>query len=161
MSDAVAVVLGARVAPDGTPSAAVLRRTRHAVALYRVGEVSGLVLTGAAFPPAPSEAEAMARICRAADVPEAALTLEPRARTTRENLAFSAALAPGARLVIVTDTYHAARAGLAARQLGLAVTLSCPSAPDLPLRKRFTLALREALARLWYRLRYGFVSAKR
>ncbi|MFD2174133.1 YdcF family protein [Rhodobacter lacus] len=161
MSAPVAIVLGARIAPDGTPSAAVVRRTRHAIALYRAGEVSHLVLSGAAFDGAPSEAAVMAQLCRAAGVPEVALTLEPRARTTRENLTFSAALVPGARRVVVTDAYHAARAALAARQLGLAVVLSCPPAPELAPRQRLKLALREALARLWYRLRYGRFSATR
>lgn len=164
MSAATAIVLGAAVRPDGTPSAALHRRTLHAIGLYRSGAVARLVLSGAATGATISEAEAMARLCRAEGLPETAFLCEDRARSTIENLAFSRACfdgMPPGPLVLVTDGYHARRARLAARILGLEVVVSSPAAPDLPWPRRLRLTLREALATLWYALRFATVSARR
>ncbi|SOC12235.1 DUF218 domain-containing protein [Rhodobacter sp. JA431] len=155
MMPRTALVLGARVAPDGAPSAALRRRVGHAVKLYQTGQVARLILSGGAFDGAPAEATVMADLCRDAGLPESALVLEPRARNTRENFTCAKPLISDPALIVVTDTYHARRARLAARGLGLTISLSCPPAPDLPAVKRSKLALREAVASLWYLVRYG------
>ncbi|MBZ4022820.1 hypothetical protein CKO11_10145 [Rhodobacter sp. TJ_12] len=156
MTPRIALVLGARVAPDGTPSAALRRRVAHAISLYQAGQVGRLILSGGAFDGAPAEATVMADLCRAAGLPAAALIQEPKARNTRENFTCARPLL-GAEtaLVVVTDRYHARRARLAAGGLGLSLRLSCPPAPDLAWHQYLKLAAREAVASLWYALRYG------
>lgn len=142
----LALVLGAKVSASGAPSRALLRRTQHAIALFQVGQVSGLILSGGGAPI--SEAEVMAQICRAAGLPERALHLEPKARTTADNLRFAAPISAkaGADLLIVTDTWHLARAQLAAKRLGLSAAGSAPEGP----KPRRRVRLRETLALLGY-----------
>ena len=70
-----------------------------------------------------SEASAMAAWLVERGFPADRLLLEDRSRTTEENLLFSKAiiddLRPGARVTIVTSDFHAFRAALLARQLGI------------------------------------------
>lgn len=70
-----------------------------------------------------SEAQAMAGYLLGRGFPASALILEDRSRTTEENLLFSRAIMdrrrPGARWVIVTSSFHALRAAIIARRLGI------------------------------------------
>jgi uncharacterized SAM-binding protein YcdF (DUF218 family) len=70
-----------------------------------------------------SEASAMAAYLVARGFPADRLLLEDQSRTTEENLLLSKAimddLRPGARVAIVTSDFHAFRAALLARQLGI------------------------------------------
>lgn len=70
-----------------------------------------------------SEASAMASYLAERGFPADRLLLEDRSRNTEENLVFSKAimddLLPGARVTIVTSDFHAFRAALLARQLGI------------------------------------------
>lgn len=69
----------------------------------------------------------MARLLRAQGVPEAALVLEDRSTTTRENIAFGLAQSDAQEaIVLITDGYHAPRACATARALGVAALASCP-----------------------------------
>jgi uncharacterized SAM-binding protein YcdF (DUF218 family) len=69
------------------------------------------------------EAQAMAEYLARRGVPADRLLLEARSRSTEENLLFSKAimdeLRPGARATIVTSDFHAFRAALIARRIGL------------------------------------------
>jgi len=69
------------------------------------------------------EAAAMAAYLTERGVPADRLVLESQSRSTEENLRFSQALIgeirPGARAVIVTSDFHAFRAALIARRIGL------------------------------------------
>jgi uncharacterized SAM-binding protein YcdF (DUF218 family) len=70
-----------------------------------------------------AEAVAMAAYLTQRGVPADAIVLEDRSRSTQENLQFSQAIVerldPGARVTIVTSDFHALRAALIARRLGL------------------------------------------
>jgi uncharacterized SAM-binding protein YcdF (DUF218 family) len=70
-----------------------------------------------------SEAAAMAGYLIERGFPADRLVLEDRSRNTEENILFSKAIIdqsrPGARAVIVTSSYHALRAGIIARRVGL------------------------------------------
>jgi uncharacterized SAM-binding protein YcdF (DUF218 family) len=67
-----------------------------------------------------AEAPAMAEVARAAGIPEAALVIEARSRTTAENAReVGALLAPGARVWLVTQPFHGRRARRAFRRAGL------------------------------------------
>lgn len=131
----VALVLGARVLPDGTPAPALQRRVALGVALWQAGHVRAIVLSGGTRTHEVPEAEVMAEACRAAGVPREALLLERAAMTTEQNFLFSAPLikALGVReVVVVTDRFHAARARLLGRRAGLIVTVESPCPEDVP-----------------------------
>ena len=151
---AVAVVLGAAVWPGGVASPTLARRTDHAIRLWRAGEVQVILGCGGVGRHGPAEAEVIADLCRAAGVPEAALRREAASTSTEENLRFArpllALLAPS-QVVIVTDGFHAPRARLVARRLGLQV-VSAPVGAPLTLR-RIRAGLREMPAYLWTALR--------
>jgi uncharacterized SAM-binding protein YcdF (DUF218 family) len=70
-----------------------------------------------------SEASAMAAYLAGRGVPADRLMLESQSANTEQNLLFSQAmmdrLRPGARAVIVTSDFHAFRAALIARRIGL------------------------------------------
>ncbi|PJE28983.1 DUF218 domain-containing protein [Pseudooceanicola antarcticus] len=122
-----AIVLGAAVRPDGTASPQLRRRTLHGAKLYHAGEVSRLALCGGVGRYGASEASVMADILRAEGVPEAALILEERSTDTITNISNALALCPDMKeVVIVTAPYHAPRARLIARHLGLRARSSCP-----------------------------------
>ena len=124
-----ALILGAAVWPDGTPSPTLRRRTLHAAALWQRGEVQAIVPCGGLGHHPPSEAEAMRTLLLSEDVPPEAIRLEDRSRNTHENILFALPILAelGAReAVIVTDATHAPRARLIARGLGLPAASSSP-----------------------------------
>jgi uncharacterized SAM-binding protein YcdF (DUF218 family) len=69
------------------------------------------------------EAEAMAEYLTSRGFPASRIVLEDRSRTTEENLVYSKAIMdqrrPGSRCVIVTSSFHAFRAAIIARRLGI------------------------------------------
>ncbi len=104
------VVLGCRVRSDGTASPTLARRARHAAALHRRGLAPIVVFTGGVGTYPPSEARAAAAVARADGLPEDAIVLEERSTSTEENAREAARLIDAARVVVVTDAYHAFRA---------------------------------------------------
>lgn len=145
----IALVLGAAVWSGGRASPALRRRALHAAGLWHAGRVEAILGCGGVGRHPPSEAEAIHALCRAAGVPESALHLEPRSATTRENVTFALPIlrAMGAtEAVIVTDPYHAPRARLLARQLGLKARSDSPSWRGLGRRQLARHLPREALA---------------
>src|SRR5262249_43101681 len=142
---AAIVVLGAKIRPDGRPSAALERRMRLAIALHRAGCAPLLVLSGGGRQPV-SEAEGMRRLALGARVPASAPLGEPRSRPTLENATETAKLlAPHgpAQVVLVTDGYHALRARLLFRMAGLRV--AGVHSADVPLRPRLLMAAAECV----------------
>jgi uncharacterized SAM-binding protein YcdF (DUF218 family) len=125
-----ALVLGCRPGPG------LDRRVDGAVALWRAGLASRIVVSGR------GEAEAgVARALRAG-VPAAALLAEPHARNTRENIQLSRSLLAESTFWIVSDDWHLPRACLIARRLGLLAVPVPVRAPGPRVRR----ALREGLA---------------
>jgi len=103
------IVPGCAVRPDGRPSGALARRTRHAVDLFKSGRAATLILTGGVGRHPPSEAEAAAQYAIERGVPEANIVLESRSTSTRENAAYAAETMPkhlSASVLVVTDGYH-------------------------------------------------------
>ena len=115
----VAVVLGAAVRADGTPSPALARRVEHAVAMLAAGRVDAICLTGGVGRHGPAEAEAARLHALARGAPAEALVTEDRSTSTVGNLANAfALLPPGASVVLVSNRWHLPRARLAARLMG-------------------------------------------
>jgi uncharacterized SAM-binding protein YcdF (DUF218 family) len=117
-----AIVLGAAVADD-QPTPVFEERLRHAVELYRSGQVRLLVMTGGTGPgDALAESEAGRDFAIANGVPADAIVVETASRTTRQNLvnAVPLLLARGIdRVLVVSDPLHMRRAIRMATDLGL------------------------------------------
>ncbi|WP_333830841.1 YdcF family protein [Pararhodobacter sp.] len=147
----VALVLGAAVWAGGQPSPTLARRAQHAAGLYRAGKVDAIIGCGGLGRHPPTEASVIAALCRAEGVPGSALSEEGASTSTRENLLNAlpllAALQPQS-VVIVTDPYHAPRAKLMARQLGVSARSDCPPWRAIGPRQWLRHIPREGLALL-------------
>lgn len=120
-------LIGERVPPR------LARRIDRALDIYRAGASAGraplLVMSGGqGSDEAVAEGEAMAAYARARGVPDADLRVETASRSTQENLRYSYELVradprmqPGVRGIAVTSNYHALRAAVTARALGLPI----------------------------------------
>ena len=103
------IVLGCAVRPDGTPSAALRRRTMHAIELWHQGIAPRIIMTGGVGLHAPAEAIVSASLAKGNGVPADSILLEDRSTNTRENAVFAAAVHPDASswsVLLVTDGYH-------------------------------------------------------
>nr|WP_225443454.1 YdcF family protein [Lolliginicoccus lacisalsi] len=120
------VVLGAGLLDGGIPP--LLRhRLDRAIRLWRSSDAATrpvLVPSGGQGPDEPrAEGTAMAEYLLAQGVPGACILVEDQARDTEENLRYSSRVLaaneiPGP-VVVVTSNYHALRAALTARAVGL------------------------------------------
>jgi uncharacterized SAM-binding protein YcdF (DUF218 family) len=105
-----AVVLGARIYPDGTPSQALVDRVRLGVELLRRGHATRLVLSGGTPDTRPAEAEVMRRLALSLGAQDQQLVLESSSRSTFENARASTPLLESRELILVTCDFHLARA---------------------------------------------------
>lgn len=123
----VGIVLGAAVRPDGTASATLDLRVRHAVALLRADRLDLLCLTGGIGAHGPAEAEVAASLARSLGLPDAVLVVEATSGTTCANIARALPLLPpDAVLTLVSSRWHLPRAWVIARLMGRRVELSGP-----------------------------------
>jgi uncharacterized SAM-binding protein YcdF (DUF218 family) len=93
-------------------------RTLEAVRVYRAGYAPYLVFSGQGGPG--DSAQSMAEVAHRSGVPGSAILLEPRARSTYENVAFVRDLLARHHvrtLILVTSPYHERRAYLVARHV--------------------------------------------
>jgi len=151
----VAIVLGARIEPDGTPSPAMVRRVELGLRLLQQGRTDALLMTGGATTSATPEAWTMRDLALAAGAPAGRVHVEDRALNTIQNALFSAPLIAGqgwSRLLVVTDTFHCLRARYIFRRFGLAVDMA-GARPQAPSRDWWLAHLREAAALPWTVLR--------
>ncbi len=174
----VAIVLGGAVQPAAPPRLSVeltesSDRVWHAVRLYRAGRIERIIVVGGNMPWSANvepEAQAIKTLMIDWGVPEAAISVGPRSRNTRENALEAAALLrerPAGRILLVTSAMHMPRSLAVFSAAGLAVE---PSVCDiratdhitgtvldwLPSARAFWVtseAAREWLGLLAYRLR--------
>jgi uncharacterized SAM-binding protein YcdF (DUF218 family) len=110
-ADAV-ICLGGGMSYNGweRPGPASTRRALTCAELVRAGVAPVAVFTGTGHEVI-SAAEAMANLARDAGLPEDAILVEPRARSTLQNAALSYGMLPGdiERVVIVSDPFHLPR----------------------------------------------------
>lgn len=116
------VILGAPLTPGGIPSPILEERLAVGIALWRRSGAPIVVVTGGLTRGARrSEASGMAEALRAAGVPESAIAIEDRARTTAENARGVRALVPDVRRIwLVTQPFHTRRAARLFRRAGFA-----------------------------------------
>ncbi len=104
------VVLGCRVARDGTPSIAMRRRVGYAVSLYREGRAPRIVMTGGQGEDEPlSEARAAAKLAEDQGVPPEAIVLEEESQSTEQNAEFARRALGQGEVLVVSDAYHVTR----------------------------------------------------
>ncbi len=149
----VLVVLGARVLPDGSPSAALLARIEKAVELYHQGVAPRLLFSGGVGVYPPAEARVMRDVAVRLGVPPEACLLEEQSHSTEQNARFSARLLRqmGARrVVVVSDPYHLLRARQYFRLQGFEVATSPALLAERNVQPvdRFYWTVREAVALL-------------
>ena len=141
-----AVVFGAGVEPDGSPSAMLGDRLALAVQLYRARKVGRILLSGDDRP-GDRETPAMLAYVRAARVPLAAVLVDDRGFSTRETC-LRARTAYGIRsATLVTQAYHLSRALFVCRSVGLdAVGVGAADWGNYTIATMVTHTAREALA---------------
>ncbi|WP_161794521.1 SanA/YdcF family protein [Demequina globuliformis] len=121
-----ALVLGARVWPDGRPSRFLRQRVEAGAALWNAGHVTQLILTGAGNNrEGLDETAAMERAALELGVPGDALVKDPYGYDTRESA--RNARAQGISSVIVcSQEFHLPRAMWLCRSVGLTVQGAYP-----------------------------------
>lgn len=155
------VVLGGGVSSDGKLNNSSMRRTVHGILLYRRGLAPLLVFMGPARDEGPAEAEVRAEIAQELGISPGVIVTEADVQTTREEAVRGGALLRkrGVRkILLVTDTYHMARARALFEQDGFEV-LAAPaeglssreSSPEERLRLMRRI-LGELFAWVYYRI---------
>ncbi|HEX2779135.1 MAG TPA: YdcF family protein [Gemmatimonadaceae bacterium] len=116
------VVLGA-AQYVGRPSPVLRARLDHAIGLWREGMAPRVIFTGGRGEgDTTSEAAVSRRYALRRGVPDSAIVLETRGRTTRESLSGVATIMKGqARrdVILVSDPFHMLRLSILARRFGL------------------------------------------
>jgi vancomycin permeability regulator SanA len=115
----VALVLGAQVYPDGTPSPFLAARLDLAHRLWRAGVVQVLLLSGDGAAPEYDEPAAMRDHLLAAGVPADRLVLDPYGLDTYDSAYRARAVYGFGDLLVVTQAYHLPRAVATCRALGI------------------------------------------
>lgn len=110
----VIVVLGAGLRRDGRPGWALTRRSLQAADLWRAGVAPNVICAGGQAESFPrSEADACQEILRSQSLPQSAIVLEGKSRSTEENAIFSSRIMTErgwTSAVLVSDSYHMLRA---------------------------------------------------
>jgi len=149
----VALVLGSRVYRDERLNPCLVKRVGEGVEVVRQGWARWLVVSGGLDRESSTvEAQAMAQIARSQGLNPERIVLEPKARSTYQNLRFTQQIMEKRgwnTVVIVSEPFHLPRAALMARRLGLEFALA-PS-PHCP--QNLPAFLREPLVLLYYALR--------
>ena len=150
-ADAV-IVLGARVNYNDHLNPCLVARVEHGAKLVQDGLAKFLIVSGGVdVEDGALEAQAMRDMAIQFGVSSEKVILEPRATSTFENLKFSQSILQEHNLksvIVVTEPYHAPRAALIARKLGLEFSSSpAPESACWSRWKHFSrFFLREPLA---------------
>ena len=115
----VALVLGAKVFPDGTPSPYLAARLDVAHRLYQSGKVQVIVVSGDHLAKEYNEPEAMRTYLVNAGMPAAAVVTDYGGFDTYESCARALRIFGVKQLIVVTQSYHLPRAVATCRALGI------------------------------------------
>jgi vancomycin permeability regulator SanA len=118
----VALVLGARVYPDGTPSRYLAARLDVAHRLYQAGKVKVIVVSGDQMAKEYNEPEAMRTYLINAGMPAEAVVTDYAGLDTYDSCARALRIFGVERLIVVTQSYHLPRAVATCRALGVDAT---------------------------------------
>ena len=118
----VALVLGAQVYPDGTPSSFLAARLELARRLYTSGRVQVLLVSGDGRTTDYDEPAAMRAYLMATGVPTTAIVTDDYGLDTYDSCVRAQRVFGVTTLTVVTQSYHLPRAVATARALGLAAS---------------------------------------
>jgi vancomycin permeability regulator SanA len=118
----VALVLGAQVNPDGTPSAFLAARLDLAKRLYDAGLVEMIIVSGDHLAPEFDEPAAMRNYLIKAGVPTKNVIVDSGGFDTYESCLRAKRIFNLSQLIIVTQSYHLVRAVATCRTLGIDAT---------------------------------------
>lgn len=110
-----------------TFSACIQARARHAADLYRRGMSQHIIPTGGMTGPPPTEAAAMSQLMQKDGVPESAIYLEERARSTVDNVRYSREIMQAhnwTTAILVSEPNHIKRAATIAHDGGITFVTS-------------------------------------
>lgn len=141
----VAIVLGAFVLPNGTLSSVLRGRVDSAVALYKEGKVSKLLMTGDNGSKRYDEVTAMKKYAMAAGVPDIAIVRDYAGFRTFDSCYRAKHVFGVDRAVVVTQRFHLPRAIYIARHVGID-TVGFIAPDNMSRRSLVTLMFREGLA---------------
>jgi vancomycin permeability regulator SanA len=118
----VALVLGAKVYPDGTPSSFLAARLDLAYRLYSAGKVRVVVVSGDKMAKEYNEPEAMRTYLINAGMPAEAIVADYAGFDTYASCARALHTFGVEQLIVVTQSYHLPRAVATCRALGVEAT---------------------------------------
>ncbi len=114
-----ALVLGAGVRDDGTPSDVLRDRLDEVLDLYRAGRVTKIIVSGDHQTPRYDEPNAMRAYLEASGVPAPAIFMDHAGLDTYSSMWRARHVFGALRIVVVTQQFHLARAVWCARSLGM------------------------------------------
>ena len=115
----VAIVLGARVYPDGLPSAVLADRLAAALDLYRAGRVEKILVSGDHQAPEYDETTAMGRWLAERGVPAEDLFLDQAGLRTLDTMERASRVFLVTNAVVCTQAFHLRRSVFLARRAGI------------------------------------------
>lgn len=142
----VAIVLGALVYNDGTPSPMLGDRLATGVALYKAGKVEKLLLSGDHGQTTYDEVNGMLEYCLAQGVPDEDIFTDHAGFDTYQTMYRARDVFEVTDCLVVTQEFHLSRAVYTARALGLEATGVV--ADIQPYANEFKNAARDWLARV-------------
>lgn len=136
----VALILGAGLRADGSPTTVLADRVRAGAALYHLRRVQGLLLSGdGRSSPYYDETEAMRRLALRLGVPPQALQIDPGGLRTLDSCRRAREIFGATAVVVVTQRFHLPRALWLCEAVGLeAVGLAADRSPYGPRRLWWT-----------------------
>lgn len=150
----VALVLGAGVWANGTPSSLLEERIRVASSLYHLGKVEKLLLTADNRPAAHQETDVMRQVALDLGVPESALILDSVGYSTLTSCQRAESVYQITSVLIVSQSFQLPRAMFLCDSLGLEVAGVSSDRASEHLKSLITWHLREIPAAFlaWYQV---------
>jgi vancomycin permeability regulator SanA len=148
----VALVLGAGLEADGSPTPMLADRVLGAVALYRSGMVVHLLLSGDNSRPDHDEPTSMRRLALDAGVPADAITLDHAGFSTGDSCIRAKQIFGVGAAVVVTQDFHARRAVATCRAAGVDAVAFAQSSSGYRASEVRALKTREraAVVKAWW-----------
>ncbi len=123
----IAIVFGAGVWEDGTPTPMLADRVQAAVDLYKIGRVQKILMTGDNSRPDYDEVQAMSFYAQERGVPVTDILLDRAGLSTYDSCYRAQTLLGIQQAVLITQRYHLPRAVYTSRKMGIkAVGLGTP-----------------------------------
>jgi len=118
-ADRVAIIFGAGLRRDGTPTAILRDRVLAAVQLYREGKIEKLLMSGDNRVVEYNEPQAMRQYALSLGVPDEAIVLDYAGRRTYDTCYRARAIFEVESAILVTQDFHLPRALFLCSRLGL------------------------------------------